>query len=248
VRERCGADHTPSEAAQWPENGTIKGVFERFTDRARRVLTLAQEEARSLHHGFIGTEHILLGLIEEGDGLGARALRSLGITTEDVREKVHEIVGVSLSTPGGAPPFTPRSKKVLELALREALQLNHSYIDTEHILFGLVREGNGVATTVLVDLGVDLGSVRRAVDNLMTGGPEVQIGPRAGQPAGGAPRVRPPQEPSCLHCRASLAESARFRTMAIPADSENADPLPVYVVYCVSCGTTLHMLKPDGAS
>ena len=112
-------------------NGTIKGVFDRFTDGARRVLTLAQEEARSLHHGFIGTEHILLGLIEESDGLGARALRSLGITMEDVRQKVEEIVGASLSTPGGAPPFTPRSKKVLELALREALQLDHSYIDTE---------------------------------------------------------------------------------------------------------------------
>jgi ATP-dependent Clp protease ATP-binding subunit ClpC len=229
-------------------NGTIKDVFERFTDRARRVLTLAQEEARSLHHGFIGTEHILLGLIEEGDGLGARALRSLGITIEDVRGKVEEIVGVSLSTPGGAPPFTPRSKKVLELALREALQLDHSYIDTEHILLGLVREGSGVATTVLVDLGVELGWVRRAIDNLMAGGPEVQIGPRAGQSAAGTPLVRPAQEPCCPRCRASLAESARFRTMAIAADREDADPLPVYVVYCVSCGTTLHMLKPDGAT
>jgi ATP-dependent Clp protease ATP-binding subunit ClpC len=228
-------------------NGTLKGVFERFTDRARRVLTLAQEEARALRHGFIGTEHILLGLIEEGDGLGARALRSLGITTEDVREKVEEIVGASLSTPGGAPPFTARSKKVLELALREALQLNHSYIGTEHILLGLVREGNGVAATVLADLGVELGWVRQAVNNLMTGGPEVQIGPRAEQSAAAAPRALPP-EPSCLRCRASLAESARYRTMAIPADSENADPLAVYVVYCVSCGTTLHMLKPDGAS
>jgi ATP-dependent Clp protease ATP-binding subunit ClpC len=222
-------------------------VFERFTDRARRVLTLAQEEARALHHGFIGTEHILLGLIEEDDGLGARALRSVGVTTEDVRHKVEEIVGASLSAPGGMPPFTPRSKKVLELALREALQLNHSYIDTEHILLGLLREGSGVATTVLVELGVDLGWVRRAVIDLMTGGPEVQIGPRA-ESAGGAPRARPPHEPACPRCRASLDESARFRTMAIPADSENADPLPVSVVYCVSCGTTLHMLKPDGAS
>jgi ATP-dependent Clp protease ATP-binding subunit ClpC len=229
-------------------NGTIKGVFDRFTDGARRVLTLAQEEARSLHHGFIGTEHILLGLIEESDGLGARALRSLGVTMEDVHQKVEEIVGASLSTPGGAPPFTPRSKKVLELALREALQLDHSYIDTEHILLGLVREGSGVATTVLVDLGVELGWVRRAIDNLMAGGPEVQIGPRAGQSAAGAPLVRPPQEPSCPRCRARLAESARFRTMAIAADGEDADPLRVYVVSCVSCGTTLHMLKQDGAT
>jgi ATP-dependent Clp protease ATP-binding subunit ClpC len=223
-------------------------VFERFTDRARRVLTLAQEEACALNYSFIGTEHILLGLMEEGDGLGARALRSLGISAEDVRAKVEELVGSSGSTPVGSPSFTPRSKKVLELALREALQLNHSYIGTEHILLGLVREGNGVATTVLVDLGVDLGRVRQAVNNLMTGGPEVEVGPRDEQSGGEAPDGRPVGEPSCPRCRANLAESARFRTMAIPADGEGADPLPVYVVYCVFCGTTLHMLTPDGAS
>jgi ATP-dependent Clp protease ATP-binding subunit ClpC len=223
-------------------------VFERFTDRARSVLTLAQEEARALNHSFIGTEHILLGLLEEGDGLAARALRSLGISTEDARAKVKEIVGGSVSTPVGSRPFTPRSKKVLELALREALQVNHSYIDTEHILLGLVREGSGVATTVLVDLGVELGWVRQAVNSLMTGGPEVQLGPRAEQPAGDAPQERPAAEPSCPRCRGNLAESARFRTMAIPADSDGADPLSVYVVYCLFCGTTLHMLKPDGAS
>jgi ATP-dependent Clp protease ATP-binding subunit ClpC len=223
-------------------------VFERFTDRARRVLTLAQEEASALNHSFIGTEHILLGLIEEGDGLGARALRSLGMSTEDVRAKVEEIVGASVSTPVGSRPFTPRSKKVLELALREALQLNHSYIGTEHILLGLVREGNGVATTVLVDLGVELGWVRQAVNSLMTGGPEVQLGPRAEPTAGGAPQEPLPLQPSCPRCRANLAESARFRTMAIPADSDSVDPLPVDVVYCLFCGTTLHMLKPDGAS
>lgn len=111
-----------------------------------------------------------------------------------------------------------------------------------------MREGSGVATTVLVDLGVELGWVRRAIDNLMAGGPEVQIGPRAGQSAAGAPLVRPLQEPSCPRCRARLAESARFRTMAIAADGEDADPLRVYVVSCVSCGTTLHMLKQDGAT
>jgi ATP-dependent Clp protease ATP-binding subunit ClpC len=229
-------------------NGTLNSVFERFTDRARKVLTLAQEESCALHHSFIGTEHILLGLIEEGDGLGARALHSLGISTEDVRAKVEEIVGGSVSTPVGSPPFTPRSKKVLELALREALQLNHSYIGTEHILLGLVREGNGVAMTVLAELGVDLGRVRQAVNNLMTGGPEVQVGPRAEQSGGGDPQGRPAGEPSCPRCRASLAESARFRTMAIPADTDSADPLSVYVVYCLFCGTTLHMLTPDGPS
>ena len=204
------------------------------------MLTLAQEEARALNHGFIGTEHILLGLIEEGDGLGARALRSLGVSSEAVRLQVEAIVGVSASTPGGSPPFTPRAKKVLELALREALQLNHSYIGTEHILLGLVREGNGVAATVLVNLGVDLGRVRQAVNNLMTGGPETHI---FEQPAG-----RQPAGPSCPRCRSSLAESARFRTMAVPAETEGTDPLSVFVVYCLSCGTTLHMLGPDGAS
>jgi ATP-dependent Clp protease ATP-binding subunit ClpC len=221
-------------------------VFERFTERARRVLTLAQEEACALQHGFIGTEHILLGLIEEGDGLGARALRSLGVSSFAVREKVEEIVGASLSSPGGSPPFTPRSKKVLELALREALQLNHSYIGTEHILLGLVREGNGVAARVLVDLGVDLGRVRQAVNNLMTARPEVQtFGEQGGAPS--PDRQEGQAKPSCPRCKAVLAESARFRTMVVPPDSGNADPLSVYVVYCLSCGTTLHMLKPDSA-
>ena len=221
-------------------------MFERFTDRARRVLTLAQEEASALNHSFIGTEHILLGLMEEGDGLAAQALRSLRISPEDVRAKVEEVVGGSVSTPVGSRPFTPRSKKVLELALREALQLNHSYIGTEHILLGLVREGNGVAVRVLVDLGVELGWVRQAVNNLITGGPEIQIG-HLEQPADSAPQHPPAAEPSCPRCRANVAESAMFRTMAIAAESDSADPLSLYVVYCSVCGTTLHMLKPDGA-
>jgi hypothetical protein len=144
-------------------------VFERFTDRARRVLVLAQEEARLLNHSFIGTEHILLGLISEGEGVAAEALRSLGVSLEAVREKVDETIGMAGTPPSGSTPFTPRAKKVLELALREALQLNHSYIGTEHILLGLVLEGEGVAATVLVNLGADLGSVRRATISLMAG-------------------------------------------------------------------------------
>jgi ATP-dependent Clp protease ATP-binding subunit ClpC len=122
-------------------------VFERFTDRARRVLVLAQEEARLLNHSFIGTEHILLGLIHEGEGVAAKALESLGISLEAVREKVEETIGMAGTAPSGSPPFTPRAKKVLELSLREALQLGHSYIGTEHMLLGLVREGEGVAAT-----------------------------------------------------------------------------------------------------
>ena len=131
-------------------------MFERFTDRARRVLVLAQEEARLLNHSFIGTEHILLGLIHEGEGVAAKALEQLGVSLEAVREKVEETIGLSGTAPTGSPPFTPRAKKVLELSLREALQLGHNYIGTEHMLLGLVREGEGVAAQVLVSLGADL--------------------------------------------------------------------------------------------
>src|SRR5277367_2327664 len=144
-------------------------VFERFTDRARRVLVLAQEEARLLNHSFIGTEHILLGLIHEGEGLAAKALESLGISLEAVREKVEETIGPAGSAPTGSPPFTPRAKKVLELSLREALQLGHNYIGTEHMLLGLVREGEGVAAQVLQSLGADLPRVRQQVIQLLSG-------------------------------------------------------------------------------
>ena len=116
-------------------------MFERFTDRARRVVVLAQEEARMLNHNYIGTEHILLGLIHEGEGVAAKALESLGISLEAVREQVEEIIGQGQQAPSGHIPFTPRAKKVLELSLREALQLGHNYIGTEHILLGLIREG-----------------------------------------------------------------------------------------------------------
>jgi ATP-dependent Clp protease ATP-binding subunit ClpC len=155
-------------------------IFERFTDQARRTLVLAQEEARLLDHSFIGTEHILLGLIHEGEGIAARALRSLGISLEAVREKVEETIGPVGSAPTAAPPFTPRAKKVLELSLREALQLGHNYIGTEHVLLGIVREGEGVAAQVLVSLGVDLSRVRQQVIQLFSGyqGREVRGEPR----------------------------------------------------------------------
>jgi ATP-dependent Clp protease ATP-binding subunit ClpC len=144
-------------------------VFERFTDRARRVVVLAQEEARLLNHNYIGTEHILLGLIHEGEGVAAKALESLGISLEKVRQQVEEIIGAGQSPPSGHIPFTPRAKKVLELSLREALQLGHNYIGTEHILLGLIREGEGVAAQVLVKLGADLGRVRQQVIQLLSG-------------------------------------------------------------------------------
>ena len=162
-------------------------MFERFTDRARRVVVLAQEEARMLNHNYIGTEHILLGLIHEGEGVAAKALESLGISLEGVRAQVEEIIGQGQQAPSGHIPFTPRAKKVLELSLREALQLGHNYIGTEHILLGLIREGEGVAAQVLVKLGADLNRVRQQVIQLLSGyqGKEAvtQGGPAEGTPS-----------------------------------------------------------------
>jgi len=159
-------------------------LFERFTERARRVMVLAQEEARLLNHNFIGTEHLLLGLIHEGEGVAAKALEQLGISLEAVREKVEETMGAPTTAAGGSPPFTPRAKKVLELSLREALQLGHNYIGTEHILLGLVREGEGVAARVLVDLGADLSRVRQQVIQLLSGMGSTKEGAAAGAGAG----------------------------------------------------------------
>ncbi|MGH2697191.1 MAG: ATP-dependent Clp protease ATP-binding subunit, partial [Actinomycetota bacterium] len=159
-------------------------MFERFSDRARRVVVLAQEEARMLNHNYIGTEHILLGLIHEGEGVAAKALESLGISFEAVRQQVEEIIGQGPSAPTGHIPFTPRAKKVLELSLREALQLGHNYIGTEHILLGLIREGEGVAAQVLQKLGADLNRVRQQVIQLLsgyTGGKERPSGEQAPQ-------------------------------------------------------------------
>ncbi len=144
-------------------------MFERFTDRARRVVVLAQEEARLLNHSYIGTEHILLGLIAEAEGVAAKVLEGLGISAAAVREKVESIIGEGGSPPSGHIPFTPRAKKVLELSLREALQLGHNYIGTEHILLGLVREGEGVAAQVLVTMGADLSAVRQSVVQELSG-------------------------------------------------------------------------------
>ncbi len=144
-------------------------MFERFTDRARRVVVLAQEEARLLNHNYIGTEHLLLGLIHEGEGLAAKALESLGVSLDQVRSQVEDMIGVGTATPQGHIPFTPRAKKVLELSLREALQLGHNYIGTEHILLGLLREGEGVAAQVLMKIGLDMQKVRQTVLQLMQG-------------------------------------------------------------------------------
>jgi ATP-dependent Clp protease ATP-binding subunit ClpC len=144
-------------------------MFESFTDRARRVVVLAQEEARMLNHNYIGTEHILLALIREGQGVAARALESLGISLEAVRQQIEEIIGQGQQAPAGHIPYTPRAKKVLELSLLEAKQIGHNYVGTEHILLGLIREGEGLAAQVLVRLGADLNRARQQVIQLLHG-------------------------------------------------------------------------------
>jgi ATP-dependent Clp protease ATP-binding subunit ClpC len=149
-------------------------MFERFTDRARRVVVLAQEEARMLDHNYVGPEHVLLGLIHEGQGVAARALTELGLGLDDVRRQVEELIGQGEQAPSGHIPFTPRTKRVLELSLREALQLGHNYIGTEHILLGILREGENVAAQVLVRMGTDLNRVRLEVIKLL--GPLAEVG------------------------------------------------------------------------
>jgi ATP-dependent Clp protease ATP-binding subunit ClpC len=160
-------------------------MFERFTERARQVVVLAQEEARGLKHNYVGTEHLLLGLLREEEGIGCRALNALGITTVGVRSALTSIVGCGETEVTGQIPFTPRSKKVCELALREALSLGHNYIGTEHILLGLVRENEGIASRILLDFGADSEKVRLEVIRLVTG-PRVVPAP---------PPPPPPQTP-----------------------------------------------------
>ena len=144
-------------------------MFERFTERARQVVVLAQDEARALKHNYIGTEHILLGLLREEEGLAARVLESLDITVEEVRAQVARIVGQGDEVTTGQIPFTPRAKKVLELALREALSLGHNYIGTEHILLGLVRENEGVAARILLDFDADAEKIRNEIIRMLSG-------------------------------------------------------------------------------
>jgi ATP-dependent Clp protease ATP-binding subunit ClpC len=144
-------------------------VFERFTERARQVVVLAQDEARGLKHNYIGTEHLLLGLLREEEGLAARVLASLGVTTEETRAQVATIIGQGDEVAAGQIPFTPRAKKVLELSLREALSLGHNYIGTEHVLLGLARENSGVAARILLDLGADAEKIRNEIVRMLGG-------------------------------------------------------------------------------
>jgi len=189
-------------------------MFERFTDRARRVVVLAQEEARFLNHNYIGTEHILLGLTHQG--VAAEALQSLGISLEAVRAQVEEIIGRGVQEPVGHIPFTPRAKKVLELSLREALQLGHNYIGTEHILLGLIREGEGVAAQVLVKLGADLSRVRQQVIQLLS---SYAGGEAAAEQAGARTRLVPMTVPEDLReAEEQLAQVRREKKAAIDTE------------------------------
>jgi ATP-dependent Clp protease ATP-binding subunit ClpC len=214
-------------------------VFERFTDRARRVLVLAQEEARLLGHDFIGTEHVLLGLIHEHDGIAAHVLGDLGITLDGTRRKVEERIGLTAGAPTGGPPFTPRAKKVLELSLREALQLGHNYIGTEHMLLGIVREGEGVAAQILVGLGADLPTVRESVIRVLSGY-------QGGSPEGDEPGpADPPGPPRCGGCAGELELVMRYRTMSIPPTVPDPSPVTVGVIYCHRCGHVISVSRAD---
>jgi ATP-dependent Clp protease ATP-binding subunit ClpC len=222
-------------------------VFERFTDRARRVVVLAQEEARMLQHNYIGTEHILLGLVRERDGVAAKALASLNIGLDAVRREVEEIIGQGQAAPTGHIPFTPRAKKVLELSLREALQLGHNYIGTEHILLGLIREGEGVAAQVLQKLGADLNRVRQTVIQLLSG---YTAGAGARKVEGSAeaemeeelareiaPTVVPAADPpTCPNCFTALDEALAVKAMETTLEGED---LSVKIAYCNRCGVAL---------
>ena len=245
-------------------------MFERFTDRARRVVVLAQEEARTLNHNYIGTEHLLLGLIHEGEGVAAQALEALDISLSAVRELVEEIVGQGQVFPSGHIPFTPRAKKVLDLALREALQLGHNYIGTEHILLGLIREGEGVAAQVLQTLGADLNRVRQQV-LLLLGADTPESAALRQRPerrrtmAGGielSPRTvfvrraegEPERGPVCPRCDADLTRSVRYRVHDVPlgeAESEESDSRrpsrKAAFLYCADCGRLVaaNLLEPD---
>ena len=222
-------------------------MFEKFTDRARRAVVLAQEESRLLNHNHIGTEHILLGVIHEEEGVAARALVSLGVSLERARQQVESVIGAGQSPSVGHIPFTSRAKKVLELSLREALQLGHNYIGTEHLLLGLVREKEGVAAQVLMKAGVDLATVRRRVVEILEEEAGTEPG-SAGTPReweleeeavgaearGVAGRFR---EPVCPRCKASLKRTARTTKLEVPGPDE--ETTTVTFVFCSACGETL---------
>jgi len=247
-------------------------TFAHLTDRARQVLVLAHQESHLLGHNFIGTEHLLLGLLREGEGVAAKSLESLGISLDAVRTKVEETVGAA-GRAIGSPPFTPRAMKVLELSRREARQLGHQYIGTEHLLLGLVCEGEGVAAQVLMSLGGDLGRVRERVVEMLSGYQPAEEGEHsAGVVISGVTPLpnRSPDDlrsnrrtaPRCSGCRARLPESLTYQIVDVPgpaadgslpavaADNVDGDDpvMRIALVFCTSCGMTIGSHEPPAAS
>jgi ATP-dependent Clp protease ATP-binding subunit ClpA len=199
-------------------------MFERFTDRARRVIVLAQEEARLLGHDYIGTEHLLLGLAADEEGIATRALAALGIGVETARRDVEEVVGRSDATPSGHIPFTPRAKKALESSLREAIDLGHRHIGTEHILLGIVRAHEGGAAQVLAKRGASPEAVRAQVHSLL-----------GAQPPPEAP-------PVCVRCGASLIEAVTTTELQVP-EHEGDGRLAVVFARCARCGAVVGLFR-----
>jgi ATP-dependent Clp protease ATP-binding subunit ClpA len=208
-------------------------MFERLTDLARRVLVLAQEEARLLGHDFIGTEHLLLGMVKEPHGIAAQVLMERGITTGRARIQIEQIVGKSTGQPTGSPPFTTRAKRILELSMRAALHNKHDAIGPEHILLGLVEEGEGVGAQVIRSLGVELDDVREAVLRAISGDDP--------WPDGDFPDVAP--APWCTGCAAELEASIRYRTLSVPPASPDMPTMMAEVVFCGDCGKVVSVFR-----
>jgi len=234
-----------------------RDVFERFTERAQRVVRLAQDEARAMGHDHVGTEHLLIGLLREQDGLGGNVLRELGVGVDQARAAVLMVVPRGEKAPRGQIRWTARAKHVLELALREALSLGHSFIGTEHLLLGLVREVEGLGARVLADVGADAEAVRGRIFTLL-GGPAV-VGPRARRPSAPPARRAGVDWPAALLSAAASFAESRGRAPAVRvtlADGERLDVESIrpgvvgeiigFVAYEAEGGTRLVLVRPEG--
>ncbi len=216
-------------------------MFERLTERARHVLVQARQEAEQLGHGRIGSEHLLLGLIREHDGTAAQVLGDLGITFDDVRDRVERSVGLAAGEPSRSPPFTPRAKRILDLSLRSAMQLGHDRIGTEDLLLGIVDEGHGVGARILQDLGVELPRVRQAViRNLSVDQAGASLG---GRPVGSEPK----RSPRCARCSSAIEPLLRYRSVTIRPSSPSTHPRQADIVFCDNCGHVVGVLTSDSA-
>jgi ATP-dependent Clp protease ATP-binding subunit ClpC len=230
-------------------------VFEKFTERSRRVLVLSLEEAHILSHSFVGTEHLLLGLIAEDEGVAAQALKSFGMSLKATRDRVEQMIGLTPTADMAAPLSprvkkglevsrgetvdsaalpSPRVKKVFELSLQKSLDLGHNYVGTEHLLLGLIEEGEGLATQVLRSFDVDGTDLRQKVIQLLSGCQE-----GTGDPS------RSASEPRCTGCRSRLSDTARFRSIQIPPSSSGRFPITIDVAFCIGCGLVFGSFRSE---